>query len=79
MDDGTERVCADFFVDFHVWEEELFRYSVGPSVGMEYGRGPMDGEWTATMGEVAERLVREAHVSREAVEGSRLMVAMVSE
>jgi len=77
-DAGTERVCADFFVDFHVCEEELFRYEAGPSMGGSVGRGPMDGEWTAGMGEVAGRLVREGHVSAEAVRGSRLMVAMVS-
>ncbi|KAK5955806.1 hypothetical protein OHC33_003447 [Knufia fluminis] len=74
MDDGSERTCADFFVDFHVREAELFGYSARPSMG--YGVGPMDPTHTAPTIEVAERLVRDGHISREAAEANGKMFAM---
>jgi len=78
LDDGAVRTCADLFVDFHVVEDELVAYHAPPSMGLRYGSGPMDQACTREMAEVAERLVGAGHVRRETVEGSRLMVAMVS-
>lgn len=74
LDDGTERTCADFFVDFHVREDELLAYDAVPS--MSYGGGPLDPEHTAAAPEVAERLVREGHIPRRAADAHKTMFAM---
>lgn len=57
QDDGSERVCADMFVDFHVLEGEMMKFSAAPS--QSYGDGPDDRSASATGPEIAARLVKE--------------------
>lgn len=74
QDDGTERTCLDLFVDFHVLEPELFRYSAVPT--RQYAKGPTDPEATANYMELADRLVKQGYLPREAVEAQKTMFAM---
>lgn len=74
LDDGTERTCLDIFVDFHVLEPELFRYSAPPL--RQYGKGPTDPEATANYRELADRLVKLGHIDQETADANREMFAM---
>lgn len=74
QDDSTQRTCLDIFVDFHVLEPELLRYSAIPT--RKYGTGPTDPESTASYTELAERLVRQGHLEAAAVDGQKNMFAM---
>lgn len=40
QDNGSERVCADIFVEFHVLEDAMMRYSAAPT--RDYGKDPED-------------------------------------
>lgn len=61
-DDGSERPCIEMFVDFHVLEPEMYRYSATPS--RNYGTGPEDPFTTMRTGEVADRLLREGDITK---------------
>lgn len=66
QDDGQERTCAEIFVDFHVLEAELMKYSAAPS--RDYGRGPTDPEATATTLEMGARLVEKGQLRQSSVD-----------
>lgn len=63
QDDGSDRTCAEMFMDFHVAESGLYEYSTPPSP--EYRSGPLDPLKTATGADVVRKLVEDKHVHKK--------------
>lgn len=63
QDDGSDRMCAEMFVDFHVSENGPFEYSTPPS--KEYRIQPLDPQKTATGSEVAYELVEKGRLHKK--------------
>ncbi|KAK5086824.1 hypothetical protein LTS08_007237 [Lithohypha guttulata] len=74
MDDGSERTCLDIFVNFHVLEPELLRYSASPM--KSYGAGPEDPAATTKSSDLAHRLVKEGHIPQTQADKHTEMFAL---
>lgn len=77
QDDGSDRTCADLFVDFHVSEKGMFEYSAPPS--KEFRSSPSDPLKTGSRLDIVKKAVEDGQVSREKAKAHSVFFTMMEE
>lgn len=77
QDDGSDRTCADIFVDFHVSETGTYEYSAPPSE--MYRAAPEDPLKTISRSDLVEKLTESGYITRELADAHTKTFAMAEE